>query len=103
MGERIFSIRLPNGRHHRPDLVLLGELPIPIEVELTQKGGQRLDRIITAWGEAVQKDRFAAVRYLCSVEALPYVERSVQRTETGEQVDVELLPEGCMISTWQET
>ncbi len=76
LGAREFSVRLPGGRHQRPDLILLGERPSPIEVELTAKGRVRLDQIVAAWKAAVLAGRFAAVLYRCSSEALPYVERS---------------------------
>jgi hypothetical protein len=101
MGEREFSIRLPNGRHHRPDLILQSGLPTPIEVELSPKGSLRLDQIIAAWSAAVDAGRFAEVRYLCSEEALPYVQRSVGRTGAGGEVEVEPLPEECLIAAEQ--
>jgi hypothetical protein len=50
-----------------------------------------LDEILAGWGEAVDDGRFAGVRYFCSAEALPYVKRSVERTEAGAQVAVEPL------------
>jgi hypothetical protein len=96
MGERDFSIRLPGGSHHRPDLIAVGEPPTVIEVELSPKGGGRLDQIVAAWAEAVERGRFAGVRYLCSAEARPYVERSIERTEAEAQVDAELLPRECL-------
>lgn len=103
IGERTFSIRLPGGSHHRPDLIAIGEPPTVIEVELSPKGGRRLDRIVAAWGKAVLAGRFAAVRYLCSAEARPYVERSVDRNEAGDRVAVEPLAEEYLIATSQLT
>jgi len=96
MGERDLSVRLPGASHHRPDLIALGEPPTAIEVELSPKGSARLDQIVAAWKAAVEKRRFARVRYCCSVEALPYVKRSVDRTEAGGQVEVGLLPQECL-------
>jgi hypothetical protein len=91
MGRRDFSIRLPGGRHHRPDLIALGESPSIVEVELTPKGGRRLDEILAAWSGAVDAGRFAGVRYFCSAEALSYVKRSVERTDAEDRVAVEQL------------
>jgi hypothetical protein len=67
-------------------------------VELTQKGGPRLDRIVAAWADAVREGRFASVRYLCSAEALPYVRRSVERVEAGRSVAVQPLPDEDSLS-----
>jgi hypothetical protein len=100
-GERVFSLRLSGDRHHRPDLIELGELPSPVEVELTPKGGDRLDEIVGGWRAAVGEGRFKRVLYRCSAEALPYVERSVRRTDAGDQVIVQLLPEECLIAAEQ--
>ena len=103
-GGRDFSIQLPgSSSHHRPDLIALGEPPIAIEVELSPKAGARLDKIVTAWSAAVQEGRFGAVRYLCSAEALPYVKRSIDRTEAGDQVALEPLAEKYLIATSQLT
>jgi hypothetical protein len=46
MGERTFSARLPRGGHHRPDLIVPGDLPTVIEVELTRKAQGRLEEIV---------------------------------------------------------
>lgn len=99
MGEREFSIRLPNGRHHRPDLILLGERPCPIEVELTAKGSVRLDRILAGWVAAVDRGRFARVLYHCSPQALRYVERSVERVDAAGRVEIKLLPDAHLRAT----
>jgi hypothetical protein len=97
MGERVFSIRLSGEeKYHRPDMVIVGEPPVVLEVELTAKGRVRLDEIVTSWSAAVDDGRFGAVRYLCSPEALPYVERSLERIVTGRQVTVEPLPHQCV-------
>jgi hypothetical protein len=96
MGRRDFSIRLADRSYHRPDLIAIGEPPTPIEVELTAKGRNRLDEIVAGWKLAVERGRFATVRYLCSAEALPYVERSLDRTEAGDRVTVEPLAERCL-------
>jgi hypothetical protein len=96
LGERDLSIRLPGGSHHRCDLVAIGKPPTAIEVELSPKGSARLDQIVAGWREAVCRGRFARVLYLCSVVALPYVERSLRRAEAGAQVDAKLLPSDCL-------
>jgi hypothetical protein len=92
-GERDFSIRLADRSYHRPDLIALGDPPGIVEVELTAKGKARLDEIVSGWAAAVDRGRFARVRYFCSTEALPYVERAVQRTGAGDRVDAQLLPQ----------
>jgi hypothetical protein len=99
MGERDFSIRLRGEeKYHRPDLIVLGEPPTVIEVELTAKGRNRLDEILTGWKTAVEKGRFARVRYYCSSAALPYVKRSVERADAAEEVTVEALcPTGASL------
>ncbi len=93
-GERSFSIRLlGKDKYHRPDLIALGELPTVIEVELTAKGRNRLDEIVSGWKAAVERGRFASVRYFCTKKALPYVKRSVERADAGAEVTVEALPD----------
>lgn len=100
MGRRDFSIRLRGeDKHHRPDMIALGEPPSIIEVELTPKGKARLDEIITGWKTAVARGRFAGIRYYCSSGALSYVERAVDRVGAQEQVRVELLPEEDLLAT----
>jgi hypothetical protein len=99
LGERDFSIRLPAGRYHRPDLILLGKRPCPIEVELTAKGATRLDQILAGWVAAVDQGRFARVLYHCSPQALRYVERSVERLEAAEQIEIQLLPDAYLCAT----
>jgi hypothetical protein len=75
------------------------QLATVLEVELTAKGRNRLDEILAGWKTAVARGRFSRVRYYCSAEALPYVERSVQRTGAGGQVDAELLPQDRLNAT----
>jgi hypothetical protein len=72
------------------------QLATVLEVEMTAKGKTRLDEIVTGWAAAVDQGRFARVRYFCSAEGLPYVERSVERTGAGGLIDVELLPPNCL-------
>jgi hypothetical protein len=60
-------------------------------VELTVKSKARLDEIVSSWKTAVQRGRFPRVRYYCSSEALPYVERAVERMRASDQVKVEPL------------
>jgi hypothetical protein len=88
--KRIYSAQDSWGRFHRPDLVLLGEQPEAIEVELTAKSARRLDAILRAWRRTVAYRQFASVRYVCARRALPYVERSIKRTRV-EVVRVEPL------------
>jgi hypothetical protein len=76
---------------HRPDLVLLGDPPEAVEVELTAKSARRLDEILRAWRRSVGRGQFAGVRYLCSVGTLPYLQRAAARTRTEELIGVEPL------------
>lgn len=92
-GRRVFSAELPSGRFHRPDLILLGDLPEAIEIELTDKAARRLDEIMRAWRLTVAGRQFRGVRYLCSPRALPYVERAVSRTRCEICIEVEPLEE----------
>ena len=84
---RIYSAELHDGRFHRPDLVLRDER-LAIEVELSQKASWRLDSILRAWRAAVGAGKFDGVRYLCGERALRPVERAVERTVTGELIEV---------------
>jgi hypothetical protein len=106
LGEHSLSVRLANGHQHRPDTIVVPpgsaaeewgrpwaeSKPTVIEVELTQKGGRRLDRILFAWRGEITAGRFAAVRYYCSPTVLPYVRRSAERVGFTE-LEVELLGE----------
>lgn len=89
-GRRIYSIRLRE-RWHRPDLIVVGELPTAIEVELSRKGQGRLEEIIRLWRRAVDEGRFHIVHYYCATEVLPYVQRAVDRARAEEQIRIELL------------
>jgi hypothetical protein len=90
-GKRIYSVEIRDRRHHRPDLVILGEAPEAIEVELSDKSKRRLDGILRGWRWAIAEKGFCRVRYLCSPKAMPYVVRAVERTGSGGQVVVERL------------
>jgi hypothetical protein len=74
---------------HRPDLVLWpsarGGLPVAVEVELTVKGPERLDRICRAWARA---GCVAGVLYLAAPEARRAVERACERVGAGERIVV---------------
>lgn len=91
-GKRVHSIRLRT-RLHRPDLIRVGELTTPIEVELTRKAQGRLEEIVRLWRRAVDEDRFQSVHYYCAPEVLPYVGRAVDRAGAEDQIRVEVLPE----------
>jgi hypothetical protein len=90
-GKRVFSAERRDGGYHRPDLVLLGDRPEAIEVELTDKAARRLDAILRAWRWTVARRQFGRVRYFCSLKALPHVERAVRRTRTDVAVVVSAL------------
>ena len=92
-GKRIYSAEQIRGGYHRPDLVLLGDPPTAIEVELTAKAPYRLDRLLRSWRRAVAAKQFGHVRYLCSADALGALERSARRTRTAEVVAVERIDE----------
>jgi hypothetical protein len=84
---RLYSAELPDGRFHRPDLVL-GDDRLAIEVELSQKGSWRLDSILRAWRAAVGAGRFDQVRYVCGERALRPVKKAIERTATDELIEV---------------
>ena len=88
-GERVFSAEGRPGRSHRPDLILLSDPPVAIEVELTNKGASRLDALLRAWRYSIVERKVGGVRYLCSPQALPNVKRAAERTKTGELIAVE--------------
>jgi len=81
---------LPGGgsRLHRPDLVLLGgERPVAVEVELTPKAPRRLEQLIRAW---LRASWVAEVRYLCEPgQTRRAVERAVQRTRAEGRIRIE--------------
>jgi hypothetical protein len=91
-GKRIYSAERGE-RFHRPDLIVLGDPPEAIEVELSDKSNRRLDEILKGWRWAVAEKKVSRVRYLCSPRALPYVERAIERTLIDGQVVVERLEE----------
>ena len=84
---------LPSGRPrlHRPDLVLLGgEQPIAIEVELQPKTPRRLEQILRAWRRA---SWVAEVRYLCAPgQTRRAVERAIAKTRAEGRVRIEEAP-----------
>jgi hypothetical protein len=90
-GDRHLSATLPNGRHHRPDLIRIADSVEAIEVELTPKAPARLDELLRAWRSAVIKRRVARVLYLCPPATIRHLERAVKRTHTGSQIRVEPL------------
>ena len=92
-GERSCSAEVENGRFHRPDLIVIGDPPEAIEVELSDKSNRRLDEILRGWRWAVAEKRFGRVRYLCSRRALLYVERAVERTRIEAGIEIERLSE----------
>jgi hypothetical protein len=89
-GDRHLSAGLPNGRHHRPDLIRVADTLEAIEVELTPKAPARLDELLRAWRRAVVQRRIGRVIYLCSPATKRHVERSVGRTSTT-QIEVQSL------------
>jgi hypothetical protein len=89
-GDRHLSAGLPNGRHHRPDLIRIGDTLEAIEVELTLKAPARLDELLRSWRRAVARKRIGRVIYLCSPATQRHVERSVKRT-SATQIQVEPL------------
>jgi hypothetical protein len=90
-GRRVFSAECRNGRLHRPDLVLLGERPEAVEVELTAKSAHRLDEILRAWRRSIGREQFGRIRYLCAARALPYVNRAARRVRAEDVIEVESL------------
>jgi hypothetical protein len=89
--KRLLSAECRSGRFHRPDLVVLGDPPEAVEVELTDKSARRLDEILRAWRRSLARGQFGRVRYLCSARALPYVERAVARVGGEWAINVEAL------------
>lgn len=91
--ERMYSAELGGRRFHRPDLVLVGEKPVAVEVELTQKSGARLDEILRAWRDAVLLKKVGQVVYRCGEKARSPVERAMARTKitNGKHIRLENL------------
>jgi hypothetical protein len=92
-GARLFSAELSGGRFHRPDLVLVGgKRAVAVEVELSEKGGPRLDEIMRAWRRAIVRKKVGGVVYRCAPRARRAVERSMARTKVdGRQIRIEPL------------
>jgi hypothetical protein len=94
-GTCLACVRVGNGSAgapllHRPDLVLLPRepgvgLPVAVEVELTVKAPQRLERICRAWARARS---LAGVLYLVAPEVERPLLRAVERAAAGEQIVV---------------
>lgn len=87
--KRIYSARHRENGYHRPDLVLLGDPDVAVEVELSPKAARRLTEILRAWRRAVSYKQFGCVRYLCGPRALPYLERALQGSMLTEAILVE--------------
>jgi hypothetical protein len=97
-GRRDYSIRLRT-RSHRPDMLRVGELRVPVEAELTRKAQGRLEEIVHRWRAAVDAGRFHRVLYYCTAEVLPYVQRAVDRAEAEVQIRVEQLADEDLLHT----
>jgi hypothetical protein len=80
-------------RFHRPDLVLLGDPPVAIEVELTAKSPQRLQDILRSWRWTLASKQFGSVRYICSPRAFGPVERAANRISFDKGIEIERLVE----------
>lgn len=89
--KRIYSAQTREGRHHRPDLIVLGDPPEAIEIELSDKSNRRLDGILRGWRWAVAEKRFGRVRYLCSPKAMSYVTRAVGRIPKNDGLEISKL------------
>ncbi len=87
---------LPNGapRLHRADLAVLAEGgTIAIEVELTPKSPQRLQRLIRAWRYAVGFGVVAKVHYHCAPgQTRRAVERAVAKASAGDRIAIREVP-----------
>jgi hypothetical protein len=69
---------------HRPDLVVVGgELPLAVEVELTVKAPERLARIVRGWARS---RLVAGAVYHATPAAIRAVERAIEREQAGERV-----------------
>lgn len=91
-GKRIYSAQ-HRERFHRPDLVLLDDLPVAIEVELTAKSPQRLQDILRAWRATLAHKQFGLIHYLCSPRAFGAVERAADRVRLDKGIEIERLVE----------
>jgi hypothetical protein len=91
-GKRIYSAQ-HRERFHRPDLVLLDDPPVAIEVELTAKSPRRLQDILRAWRGTLARKQFGLIRYLCSPRAFGCVERAADRVRLNRGIEIERLLE----------
>jgi hypothetical protein len=91
-GKRIYSAQYRE-RFHRPDLVLLDDPPVAIEVELTAKSPRRLQGILRAWRGTLARNQFGLIRYLCAPRAFGAVERAADRVRLDEGLEIERLVE----------
>jgi hypothetical protein len=96
-GGRIASARigtLPNGapRLHRPDLVVVGgERPVAVEVELAAKSPQRLQAILAGWR---RESGVESVVYVCgSAATRRAVERAVTRARAERRIEITSIQE----------
>lgn len=73
-------------RLHRPDLVLVGAGRVEaIEIELTPKAPQRLERILRAWCRTDCVDR---VRYYADGQTHRAVERAIERVHGADRIEL---------------
>jgi len=91
-GKRVYSAERRE-RFHRPDLALLDDPPVAIEVELTTKSPRRLQDILRAWRWTLARDQFGLIRYLCSPRAFGAVERAADRISFDKGIEIERLVE----------
>jgi hypothetical protein len=93
-GRALASVELgcdPSGEpsRHRPDLVLWpvedGAAPVAVEVELTVKASERLERICRAWARA---RCVAGVLYVASPNAERALARAIERVRGRERIVV---------------
>ena len=73
-------------------MIVVGEPPAIVELELTVKGNERLDQILTGWKVSVESGRFARARYFCAPAALGPVLRAVARCDALLAIDVLPVP-----------
>jgi hypothetical protein len=70
---------------HRPDLVIVaGEGPIAVEVELTPKAPRRLERIIRGWRRSQLTEK--TVYLSPKGSSFDAVERAIERTQSSGKV-----------------
>ena len=72
---------------HRPDLVIVaGERPIAVEVELTAKAPRRLERIVRGWRRSRLVER--VLYFAPAGQAFDAVERTIARTHAEDRVEL---------------